>query len=31
MFRYAARNAVLPNITGFAIAIGAIVGGQLLT
>jgi peptide/nickel transport system permease protein len=29
MFRYAARNAVLPNITGFAI--GAIVGGQLLT
>lgn len=31
MFGYAARNAVLPNITGFAIAIGAIVGGQLLT
>src|SRR5213082_632319 len=31
MFWYAARNAVLPNITGFAIAIGAIVGGQLLT
>jgi peptide/nickel transport system permease protein len=31
VFRYAARNAVLPNITGFAIAIGAIVGGQLLT
>jgi peptide/nickel transport system permease protein len=31
MFRYAARNAVLPNITGFAIAIGVIVGGQLLT
>lgn len=31
MLRYAARNAVLPNITGFAIAIGAIVGGQLLT
>ena len=31
MFRYAARNAVLPNITGFAIAIGAIVGGQLVT
>jgi peptide/nickel transport system permease protein len=31
MFRYAARNAVLPNITGFAIALGAIVGGQLLT
>jgi peptide/nickel transport system permease protein len=31
MLLYAARNAVLPNITGFAIAIGAIVGGQLLT
>ena len=31
MFWYAARNAILPNITGFAIAIGAIVGGQLLT
>jgi peptide/nickel transport system permease protein len=31
MFWYAARNAVLPNITGFAIAIGTIVGGQLLT
>ncbi len=31
MLGYAARNAVLPNITGFAIAIGAIVGGQLLT
>lgn len=31
MLRYAARNAVLPNITGFAIALGAIVGGQLLT
>jgi peptide/nickel transport system permease protein len=28
---YAARNAILPNITGFAIALGAIVGGQLLT
>lgn len=31
MFSYAARNAVLPNITGFAISIGFIVGGQLLT
>ena len=31
MLWYAARNAVLPNITGFAIAFGAIVGGQLLT
>lgn len=31
MFGYAARNAILPNITGFAISIGFIVGGQLLT
>ncbi|HLZ58330.1 MAG TPA: ABC transporter permease [Ktedonosporobacter sp.] len=31
MLTYAARNAILPNITGFAIALGAIVGGQLLT
>ena len=31
MFAYAARNAILPNITGFALAIGFIVGGQLLT
>lgn len=31
MLMYAARNAILPNITGFAIALGAIVGGQLLT
>src|SRR6266571_2736260 len=31
MFWYAARNAVLPNITGFAIAFGTIVGGQMLT
>ncbi len=31
MMMYAARNAVLPNITGFALAIGGIVGGQLLT
>lgn len=31
MFAYAARNAILPNMTGFAIAIGSIVGGQLLT
>ncbi len=30
MFRYAARNAILPSVTGFAIAVGAIVGGQLL-
>lgn len=31
MLSYAARNAILPNITGFALAIGFIVGGQLLT
>jgi peptide/nickel transport system permease protein len=31
MFLYAARNAILPNIAGFALSIGTIVGGQLLT
>jgi peptide/nickel transport system permease protein len=31
MIRYAARNAILPSVTGFALAIGFIVGGQLLT
>jgi peptide/nickel transport system permease protein len=30
MFAYAARNAILPSITGFAIALGSVVGGQLL-
>jgi peptide/nickel transport system permease protein len=30
MFAYAARNAILPSVTGFAIAIGTVVGGQLL-
>ena len=30
MFTYAARNAILPSVTGFAIAIGTVVGGQLL-
>jgi peptide/nickel transport system permease protein len=30
MFSYAARNAILPSVTGLAIAIGAVVGGQLL-
>ncbi|HEX9067624.1 MAG TPA: ABC transporter permease [Ktedonobacterales bacterium] len=30
MFAYAARNAILPSVTGFAIAVGAVVGGQLL-
>ena len=31
MFRYAARNALLPNITGFGMALGFIVSGALLT
>jgi peptide/nickel transport system permease protein len=30
MFMYAARNAILPSVTGFAIALGSVVGGQLL-
>ena len=30
MFAYAARNAILPSVTGFAIALGTVVGGQLL-
>lgn len=30
MFNYAARNAILPSVTGFAIAVGSVVGGQLL-
>jgi peptide/nickel transport system permease protein len=30
MFAYAARNAILPSVTGFAIAIGGVVGGALL-
>ncbi|EFH82378.1 ABC transporter permease [Ktedonobacter racemifer] len=29
MINYAARNAILPNITGFAIALGQVVAGQL--
>jgi peptide/nickel transport system permease protein len=31
MLIYAARNAILPNITGFGMALGFVVGGQLLT
>lgn len=31
MLAYAARNAILPNITGFAISLGFVVGGALLT
>ncbi|TCO41480.1 peptide/nickel transport system permease protein [Kribbella antiqua] len=31
MLRYAARNALLPSVTNFALAIGGLVGGSLLT
>lgn len=31
MFAYAARNAMLPNISGFALSLGFIVGGTLVT
>jgi len=31
MFAYAARNAILPNVTGFALSLGFVVGGALLT
>ena len=31
MLRYAARNAVLPNVTAFALTLGFVVGGQLVT
>lgn len=31
MVHYAARNAILPSMTGFAMAIGFVVGGALLT
>jgi peptide/nickel transport system permease protein len=31
MYRYAARNAILPNITGFALALGFVVAGSLFT
>jgi peptide/nickel transport system permease protein len=31
MFRYAARNAMLPSVTSFGISIGFVVGGALLT
>lgn len=29
-FTYGARNAILPNITGFAISLGGLVGGSIL-
>ena len=28
---YAARNAILPSVTGFALSLGAVVGGSMLT
>lgn len=31
IFRYAARNAILPQFTSFALALGSILGGALLT
>ena len=31
MFRYAARNALLPSVTAFGMALGFVVGGALLT
>ena len=31
LLRYAGRNAILPNITGFAMSMGFIVGGAILT
>lgn len=30
LFRYAARNALLPGVTGFGIALGAVLSGQIL-
>ncbi len=31
MLSYAARNAILPNVTGFALSLGFVIGGALLT
>jgi len=31
MFRYAARNALLPNLTEFGMALGFVLSGSLLT
>jgi peptide/nickel transport system permease protein len=30
MFGYAARNAILPNLTGFAMQLGLVLGGAIL-
>ncbi|MDN5600436.1 MAG: ABC transporter permease [Brachybacterium sp.] len=31
LFTYAARNSILPSVTGFAMSLGAVVGGSMLT
>lgn len=31
VYSYAARNAILPSVSGFAVSIGLVVGGSLLT
>jgi peptide/nickel transport system permease protein len=31
MLRYAARNALLPSVTSFGMAVGFVLGGSLLT
>jgi peptide/nickel transport system permease protein len=31
LYRYAARNALLPNVTGFGMALGFVLSGSLLT
>ena len=31
MIHYAARNAILPNLTGFGMALGFVLSGALLT
>ena len=31
MFAYAARNALLPNVTAFGMALGFVISGALLT
>ena len=31
IIRYAARNALLPSVTGFGMALGFVLGGALLT
>jgi peptide/nickel transport system permease protein len=30
MFAYAARNAILPNLTGFAMSLGFVISGAIL-